>query len=107
MLAVCMVSYGRAEIISWLTKLGIQQDLLQDLHFSLSDIDECSSSNGGCSQICNNSEGSYNCYCQQGFYLEIDGRTCLPSKGAHIYTMNLKYALMYLVSALLQHINRS
>eukprot|EP00731_Ephydatia_muelleri_P028201 Em0019g1074a len=43
------------------------------------DIDECSSSNGGCSQICNNSEGSYNCYCQQGFYLEIDGRTCLPS----------------------------
>eukprot|EP00731_Ephydatia_muelleri_P028197 Em0019g1070a len=52
------------------------------------DIDECSSSNGGCSQICNNSEGSYNCYCQQGFYLEIDGRTCLPSATTASTTAN-------------------
>ena len=53
---------------------------------SFSDINECIINNGGCSQFCNNSEGSYNCYCQQGFNLEIDGRTCLPGKVAHVYT---------------------
>ncbi len=39
------------------------------------DIDECRSSNGGCSQTCTNTEGSFDCSCDSGFMLQ-DGITC-------------------------------
>ena len=38
------------------------------------DIDECEFSN--CSQICNNTEGSYQCSCKEGFTLLPDNTTC-------------------------------
>ena len=38
------------------------------------DIDECIDENGGCSQTCTNTEGSFNCGCNIG-YLQ-DGATC-------------------------------
>ena len=41
----------------------------------LPDINECSSSNGGCSQICTNTVGSYQCGCITGFTLS--SRTCI------------------------------
>ena len=40
------------------------------------DVDECSVDNGSCSQRCNNTIGSYNCYCENGYSLDIDGMTC-------------------------------
>ncbi|XP_066294608.1 uncharacterized protein [Branchiostoma lanceolatum] len=40
------------------------------------DIDECSTLNGGCSQTCNNTVGSYNCSCNEGFVLDGDGHNC-------------------------------
>lgn len=40
------------------------------------DINECSSSNGGCSQGCNNTIGGYSCYCRDGYNLSTDGYTC-------------------------------
>ncbi|CAH1238322.1 MATN2 [Branchiostoma lanceolatum] len=40
------------------------------------DKNECSSGNGGCSQTCSNTRGSYVCSCQQGFVLDSDGRGC-------------------------------
>lgn len=50
------------------------------LHSSCSsqplDIDECSSSNGGCTHFCTNLEGSHKCSCREGFALEEDGTTC-------------------------------
>ena len=39
------------------------------------DIDECRL--GYCNQLCNNSEGSFTCSCQDGYALEDDGRTCI------------------------------
>ena len=36
------------------------------------DIDECATTNGGCGQICNNTEGSYNCSCQPGYVVDDD-----------------------------------
>ena len=40
------------------------------------DIDECSLNTDNCSQICNNTEGSFNCECYEGYVLEADLRTC-------------------------------
>ena len=39
-------------------------------------IDECLSNNGGCSQICTNTVGSFKCACFTGYTLASDQRTC-------------------------------
>ena len=44
--------------------------------FYKSDVDECDVDNGGCDQICTNSEGSFQCSCNPGFVLGSDGFTC-------------------------------
>ena len=41
------------------------------------DIDECATNNGGCSQGCNNTAGSFECTCTSGYELSDDGRTCI------------------------------
>ena len=41
-----------------------------------SDINECNKRNGGCSQLCVNKKGSFECRCRTGFKLQTDGRTC-------------------------------
>ena len=41
-----------------------------------SDIDECSSNNGGCAQVCTNTPGSYTCGCDSGYELDGDGFSC-------------------------------
>ena len=40
------------------------------------DIDECSSNNGGCAQVCTNTPGSYTCGCDSGYELDGDGFSC-------------------------------
>ena len=45
--------------------------------FSCSDINECENSNGGCDHICNNTIGSFECDCRDGFLLDSDGLHCL------------------------------
>ena len=44
--------------------------------FILSDIDECSDVTHNCSQICINTEGGFNCECNNGSLLDTDGVTC-------------------------------
>jgi Coagulation Factor Xa inhibitory site len=48
------------------------------------DINECSEKNGGCNHICNNTPGSYHCSCNNGCYMERDGRTCT---GDHVFVI--------------------
>ena len=43
---------------------------------SCSDIDECSTDNGGCEQECTNPTGSFFCSCNEGFTLNADGMSC-------------------------------
>ncbi|XP_078664975.1 uncharacterized protein LOC144907614 [Branchiostoma floridae x Branchiostoma belcheri] len=40
------------------------------------DINECDSANGGCSQDCNNTIGSFQCFCSTGYMLDVDGFAC-------------------------------
>ena len=54
------------------------------LCFSNADVDECSTAVHGCSQICNNTLGSYTCSCKEGYSLNNDGVTCFPSCSGNI-----------------------
>ena len=41
------------------------------------DIDECASNNGGCHQVCTNTEGSFECACDPGYTLNVmDATMC-------------------------------
>ena len=56
--------------------MELQDILLHFVYFLCVDLDECATSNGGCSQMCNNTIGSFICSCRDGFLLAGDGRTC-------------------------------
>ena len=40
------------------------------------DVNECAEDNGGCTQECVNIDGSYECRCSVGYFMESDGKTC-------------------------------
>ena len=42
----------------------------------LLDANECLASNGGCDQLCNNTVGSFECACAEGYILGSNGRSC-------------------------------
>lgn len=44
--------------------------------FCMTDIDECELDNGNCTEVCNNTLGSFVCECRAGFTLQPDGLTC-------------------------------
>ena len=50
--------------------LGLQQVCL------CVDVDECLVENGGCEQVCVNSDGSFRCDCVGGYALSSSGVTC-------------------------------
>ena len=47
------------------------------LSFFTLDIDECALANGGCAHICDNTDGSFSCMCDEGYELDEDGRHCI------------------------------
>ena len=53
----------------------------------LIDIDECVDNNGGCHQLCNDTDGSYECDCYEGYQLLPDDVTC---EGMYHKSKNLK-----------------
>ena len=78
----CMIGYQESTDNSTCT--GYNFNLLSDrliisigFPFNPIDINECMSSNGGCSQICTNTNGSYICSCQTGYMPINDNRTCI------------------------------
>ena len=44
--------------------------------YGFTDVNECSTNNGGCGDICTNSVGGFECSCQAGFQLGPDQRIC-------------------------------
>ena len=49
------------------------------------DIDECAVDNGGCSDTCTNTLGSFLCQCPEGYILDTDDQTCIGKS----YTVQL------------------
>lgn len=48
------------------------------MFFLIADINECVIDNGGCSELCENTEGSYFCACEgDERALSPDGKSCL------------------------------
>lgn len=41
------------------------------------DVDECKFNNGGCQHTCVNTVGSYECRCNEGFFLSDNQHTCI------------------------------
>ena len=42
----------------------------------VADDDECEINNGGCTQTCNNTDGSFQCSCGTGYTLAADSLGC-------------------------------
>lgn len=58
------------------------------VHLISKDIDECQmdeGADGGCQQVCTNTDGSFICSCNSGFALKADQQTC-ESKHFHSVT---------------------
>ena len=52
-----------------------------------SDTNECSEGTHNCSQICNNTHGSFTCACNDGYHLDIDNVTCNGMYKLCVYIM--------------------
>ena len=75
------------------TYVAIKYTYIHSLH---PDINECSEENGGCSQTCTNTEGSFNCGCNTGFVLDSDGATCNGEyymKHTHMFILICMYKM--------------
>jgi len=44
--------------------------------YSTLDIDECVEGISGCSQVCSNTDGSFECSCTEGYSLGLNGKIC-------------------------------
>ena len=40
------------------------------------DVDECADGTNGCNQHCTNTDGSYSCYCNAGYELQDNQKSC-------------------------------
>lgn len=67
--------------------------------FCVSDVNECVRDNGGCSDICINTPGSFRCECESGFKLGNDERTC---EG-----MIIKYVVLKFGNVLFRNLRKS
>ena len=58
------------------------------------DVNECDVDNGGCSQICTNTNGSFTCECNNGYLLHSDGTNCTGMSKEHINCCRIIYIPM-------------
>ena len=72
----------------------------RDMYCCYADINECSTSNGGCAQTCHNTVGSYYCTCNAGYTLASNNHGC---DGELCFTMSnlLKLNRLYRCQSML------
>ena len=78
---IILVSKDVATLNSRMVKLLFQIHPCIFAYYSItlnlfSDINECDVNTDNCSQLCNNTIGSYQCYCEDGYILDSDEHTC-------------------------------
>ena len=47
-----------------------------EIVFDCTDINECKKEKGGCEQSCQNTIGSYSCFCLTGYLVDSNGYNC-------------------------------
>ena len=57
----------------------------------IKDDNECSVANGGCSDICNNTVGSYFCSCPVGKIVGSDLKTCEGKRFVSSFILSMLY----------------
>ncbi|KAL1819130.1 hypothetical protein ACET3Z_013999 [Daucus carota] len=59
------------------------------------DINECEQHTHGCQQHCNNTQGSFNCYCNSGDSIDVDGKNCTANaNGSNSHGIKLVLGLV-------------
>ena len=61
------------------------------------DVNECNSNNGGCSQRCINTAGSFYCSCYTGYRLDSNRRSCSGINLLLVYTFAVVSSLLEIV----------
>ena len=68
------------------------------------EINECASSSSPCEHSCTNTDGSFQCSCNNGYLLDDDGRSC---DGMFMYLVmeNMCYSIWNIITIGLQLAN--
>ena len=83
-ISICMTLHCHYNSLHKMT-LSVLLYMLASAMFIATDIDECRDNGGNCSHHCNNTMGSYSCYCDIGYALNTtDGQTCDGKLFTHI-----------------------
>ena len=61
------------------------------------DVNECHANIHGCTHKCHNALGFYNCSCNSGYALGLDGRSCNGKKAIIIFVIQ-KHMILYISS---------
>ena len=68
---------------------GMYLSYKSNIYLLFLDIDECSSNNGGCNQVCVNLVGSYYCQCNNGYTLSNNNHTCIGKIYVQFYSFSI------------------
>ena len=52
------------------------------------DVNECETLNGGCDHLCNNTIGSFNFKCREGFFFDGNGKICIGKSEINVEKVN-------------------
>ena len=65
----------------------------------ITDINECEINNGGCEQMCNNTNGSFFCSCEMGYQLDSSGLNCSSMVTTQLCLSAFNSATLYVYQA--------
>ena len=80
LVGLCDMQLGLSDLIKFkliILRLSFLQPHLPFIVQWPADIQECAYDNGGCSDICWNTKGSYECRCPPNKVLSADNKTCI------------------------------
>ncbi len=62
--------------ITWTVQVKLKAFIELQLYPTITEIDECSTNNGGCEHDCDNNDGSFLCSCDSGYQLDNNSLNC-------------------------------